>query len=133
MSFLTKYENQIYAVLRIVAGFLFIWYGSMKLFNFPALPDGVVMPGFITWIAGPIEFVGGILIMLGLFTRPVAFLASGLMAFAYWMGHGTQALLPIINKGELAILFCFLFLFISTKGAGVWSVDSCIAKKKVNQ
>jgi putative oxidoreductase len=129
---MSKYEAQVYAILRIVAGFLFIWYGSMKLFNFPALPDGVVMPAFIVWIAGPIEFFGGILMMLGLFTQPVAFLASGLMAFAYWMGHGTQALLPIVNKGDIAVLFCFLFLFISTKGSGMWSIDSVIARKRGN-
>ncbi|MEK9131417.1 MAG: DoxX family protein [Patescibacteria group bacterium] len=131
MSFLSKYESHVYALLRVVAGFLFIWYGSMKLFNFPAAPEGIVMPAFIVWIAGPIEFFGGLLIMLGLFTRPMAFLASGLMAVAYWMGHGTQALLPIVNKGDIAILYCFVFLFISAKGAGLWSVDNWIEKKKV--
>ena len=88
------------------------------------------MPAFIVWIAAPIEFFGGVLIMLGLFTRPAAFLSSGLMAVAYWMGHGMQALLPIVNKGELAVIFCFLFLFISAKGAGMWSVDTCIEKRK---
>ena len=65
----------------------------------------------------------GILVMIGLFTRPAAFLASGLMAFAYWMGHGTKALLPVQNGGELAVLYCFLFLFISARGSGIWSLD----------
>jgi putative oxidoreductase len=75
-------------------------------------------------IAGPIELVGGILVMIGLFTHWAAFIASGQMAFAYWIGHGTLALLPLQNKGELAALYCFVFLFISTQGGGIWSVDS---------
>jgi len=109
--------------MRIVAGFLFLWHGSQKLFNFPTgMPAGV--PAFITYIAGPIELVGGILVMIGLFTRWAAFLSSWLMAFAYWIGHGATALLPLQNKGELAALYCFVFLFIATQGGGIWSVDS---------
>ena len=122
MSFLRPYEPQIYALMRIVTGFLFLWHGMQKLFGFPGeMPPGV--PGFIIWIAGPIEFVGGILVMIGLFTRPAAFLSSGLMAFAYWMGHGTKALLPFQNGGEPAVLYCFVFLYIAARGAGMWSVD----------
>ena len=82
------------------------------------------MPVFITAIAGPIELVGGVLVMIGLFTGWAAFLSSGLMAFAYWLGHGTRALLPIINQGELAVLYCFIFLYISARGGGIWSVDA---------
>jgi putative oxidoreductase len=74
-------------------------------------------------VAGPIELFGGILVMLGLFTRWAAFLCSGQMAAAYWIGHGTQALLPLLNQGELAALYCFVFLFISARGAGIWSLD----------
>jgi putative oxidoreductase len=122
MEFMKAREAEVYAALRIVAGFLFLWHGVQKLIGFPAaMPPGV--PAFIIWIAGPIELLGGILVMIGLFTRPAAFLASGLMAFAYWMGHGTKALLPVVNQGELAALYCFLFLFISARGAGIWSVD----------
>jgi putative oxidoreductase len=84
-------------------------------------PPGV--PAFIIWIAGPIELLGGFLVMIGLFTRWAAFLASGLMAFAYWMGHGTKALLPVVNQGELAVLYCFVFLFIAARGPGIWSVE----------
>jgi putative oxidoreductase len=114
--------------MRIVAGFLFLWHGVQKLFGYPvAMPAGV--PAFITYIAGPIELVGGALVMIGLFTRWSAFLASGLMAFAYWMAHGTKALLPILNNGELAALYCFVFLFISTQGSGIWSVDALINQK----
>ena len=79
--------------------------------------------------AGPIEFFGGLLLMLGLFTRPVAFLCSGLMASAYWMSHGTRALLPIENRGELAALYCFVFLFMSAHGSGICSLDALRGRK----
>ena len=121
--FMSNFNCHCYALMRIVAGFLFLWHGAQKLFGFPsAMPADV--PAFITYIAGPIELMGGILIMIGLFTRWSAFLASGLMAAAYWMAHGTKALLPIQNNGELAVLYCFIFLFISTQGGGIWSVDA---------
>jgi putative oxidoreductase len=123
-AFMRRYEGETYALMRIVAGFLFLWHGVQKLLGFPPLPEGVVVPAFVTWIAGPIELIGGLLVMIGLFTRWAAFLCSGLMAFAYWMGHGTQALLPIVNKGELAALYCFVFLFIAARGAGSWSLDA---------
>lgn len=121
-SSMAPYAPQAYALLRIVVGFLFLWYGSQKLFDFPiGMPAGT--PAFIIWGAGPIELVGGILVMIGLFTRWAAFLCSGLMAAAYWMAHGTKALLPIMNGGEPAVLYCFVFLFIAAQGAGLWSVD----------
>ena len=121
MRFLAANSSQVYALFRIVTGFLFLWHGVQKLFGWPpGMPPGV--PAFITWVAGPIELFGGLLVMLGLFTRPVAFLSSGLMAFAYWMGHGTKALLPVVNQGELAVLYCFAFLFICARGSGVWSL-----------
>ena len=122
-SFMLKYSAHCYALMRIVAGFLFLWHGCQKLFGFPsAMPAGV--PPFITYVAGPIELVGGILVMIGLFTHWAAFITSGLMAFAYWIGHGTKALLPIQNSGELAALYCFVFLFIAAQGSGIWSVDT---------
>jgi putative oxidoreductase len=122
MSFLRTHEAEVYGVFRIVTGFLFLWHGMDKLFGYPGqMPQGV--PAFIVWVAGPIEFFGGILVMIGLFTRPAAFLASGLMAFAYWMGHGTKALLPVVNQGELAVIYCFAFLFICAHGPGALSLD----------
>ena len=121
--FMSNYNSPCYALMRIVAGFLFLWHGAQKLFGIPSAITGEI-PAFITYIAGPIELIGGTLIMIGLFTRWSAFLASGLMAAAYWMGHGTKALLPILNNGELAALYCFVFLFISTQGGGIWSVDA---------
>lgn len=121
----SRYESHAYALLRIVVGFLFLWHGTQKILGFPpGMPAGV--PFFITWIGGGIELLGGLLVMIGLFARPAAFLASGEMAAAYWMAHGTQALLPIENKGEPAVLYCFVFLFIAAHGAGRWSLDAMI-------
>ena len=122
-TFMKSYGSQTYALMRIVAGFLFLWHGSQKLFGFPGtLPEGV--PAFIIYVAGPIELIGGVLIMIGLFTRWAAFICSGQMAAAYWMAHGAKALLPIVNGGEPAALYCFVFLFIAANGAGLWSVDA---------
>lgn len=119
---LDRYTKETYAVLRIVTGLLFLWHGTQKLFGFPApSPEA---PAFVIYVAGGIELIGGVLVMIGLATSPVAFLCSGLMAVAYWMAHGTNALFPINNHGELAALYCFVFLFISAKGSGIWSVDA---------
>jgi len=123
MTFLKPYEPQLYALFRIVIGFLFLWHGSQKLFGFPGTIPGEI-PAFVLYTAGPIELAGGLLVMIGLFTSPAAFLCSGLMAAAYWMAHGPNALLPIVNHGELAVLYCFAFLFIAARGAGIWSVDA---------
>jgi putative oxidoreductase len=124
-SFLGRYSTYLYAVLRIVSGFLFIWHGSQKLLGFPPpkspSPDGFTA---VAAVAGTIELLGGFLIMIGLFTGFAAFLASGLMAFAYFIGHfSIQAFLPLVNGGELAVLYCFVFLYIASRGSGVWSVD----------
>ena len=126
--FISKYELQVYSILRLVVGFLFLWHGSQKLFAFP--PAGQVMPPHIVFIAGPIEFFGGLLVMIGLWSRLAAFICSGEMAFAYWAAHGTHALLPLLNGGELAIIYCFLFLFISAKGSGEFSIDHFMEKRR---
>ena len=117
-----SFSSQSYALMRSVAGLLFLWHGAQKLFGVPVAMS-YEPPAYITYVAGPIELVGGLLIMVGLFTRWAAFLCSGLMAAAYWMAHGTKALFPIENGGELAALYCVLFLFISAQGAGIWSID----------
>src|SRR6056297_3213937 len=115
MQFLSPYSAQLYALLRIVSGFTFLWHGSQKLLGFPAgMPADA--PALIVYVAGPIELFGGLLIMIGLWTRPAAFLSSGLMAAAYWMAHGLKAVLPLQNGGELAMLYCFLFLYIAAQG-----------------
>ncbi|HJU05414.1 MAG TPA: DoxX family protein [Nitrospiraceae bacterium] len=121
-AFMRPYQSQVYALLRIVAGFMFLWHGTQKLFGFPGVPPNV--PPFVIYIAGPIEFVGGLLVMIGLYAGWAAFICSGQMAFAYWMVHGTRALLPIQNGGELAALYCLVFLFIASRGSGIWSVDA---------
>jgi putative oxidoreductase len=122
-SFMRPLEPYTYAAMRIVTGFLFFWHGSQKVLGWPPPPEGMTPPAFITWVAGPIELVGGLLVMLGVLTRWAAFICSGLMAAAYWMAHGTRALLPVQNQGELAVLYCFVFLFIASRGAGIWSVQ----------
>lgn len=122
MKLMQSYAEQTYALMRIVSGFLFLWHGSQKLLGIP--PASFDPPWHVTYIAGGIELVGGALIMIGLFTAPLAFLASGLMAAAYWMAHGMNDLLPIQNRGELAALYCFVFLYMSSKGSGIWSVDA---------
>jgi putative oxidoreductase len=121
LKFLDNYQDQAYALLRMVTGFLFLWHGTSKILDYPmASPgDGTLL---IT-IAGIIELVGGILIIIGLFTRITAFLCSGTMAVAYWMVHASNGFLPIVNRGELAALYCFVFLFIATQGSGIWSLD----------
>ncbi|MGH2396448.1 MAG: DoxX family protein [bacterium] len=120
--FMQAFHAQAYALMRIVVGLLFLWHGTQKLFGVPLPPPPV--PPFVLYIAGPIELVCGFLVMVGLVAGWAAFLCSGLMAFAYWMVHGTQALFPIQNGGELAALYCFVFLFISSQGSGIWSVDA---------
>ncbi len=121
-SFMRNYSAQTYALMRIVTGFLFLWHGMSKLFGFPTPPPAEA-PAFILYTAGPIELIGGALVMVGLFTRWAAFICSGTMAVAYWMAHGMNALLPVQNQGELAALYCFVFLYIAARGAGIWSVD----------
>jgi putative oxidoreductase len=120
--FMRRFGGETYALMRIVTGFLFLWHGSQKLLGFPqAAPDA---PAFILYVAGPIELIGGTLVAIGLCTRWAAFLCSGLMASAYWMGHGTKHIFPLLNGGELAALYCFVFLFLAAHGAGMWSVDA---------
>ncbi len=121
-TIMKAFNPQAYALMRIVVGLLFLWHGTQKLFAFPAAPPQIT--AFVTYVAGPIELVGGLLVMIGLFTGWAAFLSSGLMAAAYWMVHGTKTLFPLMNGGELAALYCFVFLFIASQGSGIWSVDA---------
>ena len=120
--FTRNFESQTYALMRIAVGFLFLWHGMQKLLGIPSAAQD--LPAFVTYGAGSIEWGGGALVMLGLFTRPAAFLASGLMAAAYWMAHGPNHLFPLVNGGELSALYCFVFLYISARGGGVFSFDN---------
>jgi putative oxidoreductase len=130
MGFLKPHTEKIYAALRIFAGLMFMAHGLQKLFGlFGGVPAEA--PAFIKYGAGVIELVGGALIAAGLFTAPAAFIASGTMAFAFFLGHVIPAkgnLIPIVNKGELAVLYCWAFLFIAAKGSGIWSVDEARAR-----
>jgi len=123
--FMQRFGGQTYALMRIVSGFLFLWHGMGKIFDFPK-PSGA--PDWIIYTAGPIELIGGTLIMLGLFTRWAAFISSGMAATAYWLVHVRQGFFPILNNGELVALYCFVFLYISAHGAGIWSIDGIRGK-----
>ena len=123
MNRLSQYAPYLYAVLRIVVGLLFAQHGSQKLFGIPGGQDPVPTLSLMGF-AGVIELVGGIMIAIGLFTRIAAFLASGQMAVAYIMAHLPQGPWPILNKGESALLFCLIFLYIFAQGGGIWSLDA---------
>ena len=125
MGFIKQYEPQTYALLRIVSGFLFIFHGIPKLQKVMAEEAS-----WMLYIAGPIEVIGGAMIMIGLYTSAAAFLSSGLMAGAYWLIHYSKmgGGWPINNDGDAAVLFCFLFLYIAAKGSGIWSVDEKCTK-----
>jgi putative oxidoreductase len=115
------------SIVRIVAAFLFVQVGTAKLVAFPAavMPGGgTAAIGSLPWVAGVLETFGGFLLLVGLFTRPVAFVLSGEMAFAYFLGHAPQGLWPVLNQGAPAVFYCFLFLYLSAAGPGPWSVDA---------
>jgi len=122
-KYLGNYAPQFYAILRIVAGFMFMMHGTQKLFGWPG--DGsTVEIASMMGIAGIIELVGGIMIMIGLFGSIAAFICSGQMAVAFFMMHAPQHWNPLVNEGEKAVLYCFLFLYIAARGSGIWSVDA---------
>jgi putative oxidoreductase len=118
MGFMKAYENQTYALMRITTGFMFFAHGASKFMN---MPDE--RPMHIQWIAGPVELIGGALVMIGLMTSPAAFICAGMGAAAYWMGHfSAENYLPIMNRGDAAALYAFVFLYISAKGTGIWGI-----------
>jgi putative oxidoreductase len=122
-----------YFLLRVVAGFLFCQTGGLILFGwFGGMPGQPSRPPLLsqTGIGGVLEFFGGIAIMLGLFTRPVAFILSGMMAVAYWQFHAPQGGWPVQNQGMPAVLFCFIFLYMATRGGGNWSLDTLVRRKR---
>ena len=127
-SSLNNWSPRVLSVLRIIAGFLMLWHGSQKLFNYPSKEGFTAATGLMLF-AGILELGGGILILIGLFTRPVAFVMSGLMAVAYFMAHAPGGYLPVVNKGELAVLYCFVFFYLFFAGGGSWSVDKLIRKR----
>jgi putative oxidoreductase len=121
------------AILRVVTAYIFMLHGTAKLFGMPhqAMFDNLPILSLIGF-AGILEFAGGLLLLIGLFTRPVAFVLCGFMAVAYFMAHASQGnpLLPILNQGDLAVLFCFVFLYFVFAGAGPWSVDAALRRRR---
>ena len=120
------------SLLRIVAALIFLVHGAQKLLGFPPMAPGGSMPAPLTllWFGGILELFGGLLLLVGLFSRPVAFILSGEMAVAYWMFHAPQGPIPALNGGDAAILYCFVFLYIAAAGPGSWSLDSWLGRRR---
>ncbi len=125
---LAGWEPRILSVLRIVSGLLFLLHGTQKLIGIPTPTRGMPEMYTLMWSAGVLEVVGGALLIIGLFTRPVAFVLSGMMAVAYFMAHAPQDLFPTLNGGDAAILFSFIFLYLFVAGGGSWSVDRMMSR-----
>lgn len=119
----TVWAPRLLGILRIVAAILFIEHGTQKLFGVPTPTHGMPEPLTLFWFAGVLEAFGGFLLLIGLFTRPVAFILSGQMAVAYWMAHAPQSPFPALNGGDAAILYCFIFLYLVAAGPGAFSID----------
>ena len=126
-----EWTPRMLSILRIVAALLFMAHGTQKLLNFPPRANNAPGPDLFSLygLAGAMEIVGGILLVFGLFTRPVAFLLSGEMAFAYWMSHAPRNFFPLLNGGDAAILYCFIFLYFAFAGGGAWSLDRMLRGK----
>jgi putative oxidoreductase len=123
MRFLSPYSDQLLSILRVMSGLLILQHGTTKFLSFPVTPMSGISPMTMPGAAGVIELVGGVLLVLGLFTRLTAFILSGTMAVAYFMVHAPQNFFPILNGGELAVLYCFAFLYLAAAGGGAWSLD----------
>ena len=124
-----RYAPYVLSTMRIAVALLFLEHGTSKLFGFPSSQS---LPVFLTlnWFAGTIEFIGGMLLLAGLFSRPAAFIMSGEMAFAYFLSHAPHGFFPILNRGDSAILYCFVFLYIAVAGPGPWSLDAVFGRKR---
>jgi putative oxidoreductase len=127
-NFLAAWQPRVLSILRIVTAFLFMQHGAQKILGFPGEQRYPFDITSLSGVAGVLELFGGALLLIGLFTRPVAFLLSGLMAFAYFLVHAPQGFWPLNNGGELAALFSFVFLYIWTAGGGAWSIDNLIKR-----
>jgi putative oxidoreductase len=128
-GFFNNWTPRFLSILRIITAFMFFAHGTQKLFNAPASPTGAASPMSPMGFGGVLELVGAAFLFVGLFTRPVAFVLCGEMAVAYFMVHAPGGFLPLINKGELAVLYCFVFLLFSVAGGGEWSLDQLCNKR----
>jgi len=130
MDFLAPHSGKVLSILRVVAALAFMAHGLMKIFHFPVPQEGAPDPlPPMLLAAGWLEIVGGGLLALGLFTRPVAFLMSGMMAVAYFVAHASKSFYPALNGGEPALLFCFIFFYLAFAGGGTWSLDALVRKR----
>jgi len=135
MGFLAPHAEKIYAAFRIMTGLLMLQHGTQKILGwFGGVPEGA--PAAIIYSSGTIELLGGLLVAIGLFAAPAAFIVSGTMAVAFFIGHlfnpdqnPTHSIVPLVNKGELAVAYCFSFLYIAAKGSGIWSIDAARGAK----
>ena len=121
----TVWEPRVLSILRIMTGLLFLQHGLSKVFGFPpsANPRTYVLMTLVPGLAGLLELIGGVLVTVGLFTRIVAFILSGEMAFAYFMSHAPRSMFPLVNAGELAVMYCFVFFYLAFAGPGPWALD----------
>lgn len=125
----SRYAPQVLSIVRIMVALLFFEHGLSKLFGFPQASSSPILFS-LSWFAGAIELVGGALLVVGLFSRATAFVMSGEMAFAYFISHAPRDFFPINNRGDAAILYCFVFLYIAFAGGGPWSLDAILARRK---
>src|SRR5262249_43137064 len=126
---LTRFAPQLLSVMRIMIGLLYLQHGTTKFLDLPHTQMSGVSVASIPGVAGLFELIGSVLIVLGLFTQPVAFLLSGEMAVAYFLAHAPHSFFPLINMGELAVVYCFTFLFLAAAGGGPWSLDALRTKR----
>ena len=133
-SFTDTWVPRILSTLRIVSAYMFMLHGTQKLLGFPAGRSGTVELMSLAGVAGTLELIGGLLLLVGLFTRPVAFLLSGEMAFAYFISHAPRGnpLMPITNGGDLAVEWCFVFLFLAIAGGGQWALDNVLRPRRAS-
>jgi putative oxidoreductase len=128
-SFVAKWTPGVQSILRIIIALLFMEHGAQKLFGLPVAMEGFTLSLFsLLGLAAILEFFGGLLLLLGLFTRPVAFILSGQMAAAYFIAHAPKSFWPVVNQGELAIVYCFVFFYLAFAGGGPWSLDRALRK-----
>ena len=126
---LGRYDGFLYALLRVIAGWMFMMHGTAKIFGWPGARPAVELAS-VPGVAGIIELIGGAMIMIGLLTSIAAFISSGLMAFAYFMAHAPDGFFPTVNKGELAVLYCFLWLYMAACGSGQFSIDAALRTRR---
>jgi putative oxidoreductase len=129
MDFLRPYESRLLSVLRIMSGLLLLQHGTTKYLNFPAGPMNNASPLTMSGFAGILELIGGVLLVIGLLTKPVAFVMSGMCAVAYFYAHAPRGFFPILNGGELAALYSFVFLYLAAAGGGPWSIDKAVREE----